>query len=114
MNDGRWQVSTEGGTRPAWSRDGRELFYVDFANTLTAVAVRTSGTTFAAGTPAKLFETALGGSLTSPRDYDVGRDGRRFLMIRESVARDRNAPPAGMVVVQNWFEELRAKVPAGK
>jgi len=24
---GKWQISTEGGTEPMWSRDGRELFY---------------------------------------------------------------------------------------
>ena len=29
VNDGRWQVSTDGGTRPVWARNGRELFYVD-------------------------------------------------------------------------------------
>lgn len=27
VNQGRWQVSTTGGSRPLWSRDGRELFY---------------------------------------------------------------------------------------
>ena len=113
VNDGRWQVSTGGGTRPAWARNGRELFYVDPANTLTAVPVQTSGATFATGNPAKLFETAYAATLTSPRDYDVAPNGQRFLMIKENVARDRNAT-AGMVVVQNWFAELKAKVPAGK
>ena len=53
VNDGRWQVSTGGGTRPAWARNGRELFYVDPANTLTAVPVQTSGATFVMGNPAK-------------------------------------------------------------
>jgi len=43
----------------------------------------------------------------------VAPNGQRFLMIRENVARDRSAP-VGMVVVQNWFDELKAKVPAGK
>jgi hypothetical protein len=113
VNDGRWEVSTDGGTRPVWARNGRELFYVDLANTLTTVPVRTSGPTFAAGNPAKLFETASAGSLTSPRDYDVAPDGQRFVMIKEN-AGDRNTRPAGMVVVQNWTEELKAKVPAGK
>jgi Tol biopolymer transport system component len=114
VNDGRWQVSTDGGTRPVWARNGRELFYVDLANTLTAAPVQTSGTTFAAGNPAKLFETDSAASLTSPRDYDVAPNGQRFLMIKGTAARDRNATPTGMVVVQNWFEELKAKVAAGK
>jgi hypothetical protein len=43
----------------------------------------------------------------------VAPDGQRFVMIKEN-AGDRNTRPAGMVVVQNWTEELKAKVPAGK
>ena len=45
-----WQVSTRGGTRAAWSRSGRELFYIDESMRLTAVPVRTSGATFRMGT----------------------------------------------------------------
>jgi hypothetical protein len=48
------------------------------------------------------------------RTYDVSPDGQRFLMIKENAGSgERDAPPASMVVVQNWFEELKAKV-AGK
>jgi serine/threonine-protein kinase len=111
VNDGRWQVSTDGGTRPVWARNGRELFYVDLANMLTAVPVQTSGPTFAAGNPAKLFEAMSTTSLTAPRDYDVSPDGRRFLMIKEGAAADRIATSAGMVAVLNWFEELKQRVP---
>ena len=46
VDRGRWQISTAGGTRPAWARNGRELFYLDASNTLTAVPVQTSGSTF--------------------------------------------------------------------
>ena len=56
VDSGRWQISTTGGTRPAWARSGRELFYLDASNTLTAVPVQTSGSTFSAGTPAKVFD----------------------------------------------------------
>ena len=56
VDSGRWQISTAGGTRPAWARNGRELFYLDASNTLTAVPVQTSGSTFSAGKPAKVFD----------------------------------------------------------
>ena len=36
---GRCEVSTGGGTRPLWSRDGREMFYLDAGRRLTAVPV---------------------------------------------------------------------------
>jgi len=95
-----------------WARNGRELFFVDPANMLTAVPVQTSGATFVMGNPAKLFETAFAVTLNAPRDYDVAPNSQRFLMINENLARDRNAMPAGMVVVQNWTEELKRLVPA--
>src|SRR5262249_1423775 len=37
---GRWQISTDGGTRPAWSRRSDELFYLDGNDQLTAVRVQ--------------------------------------------------------------------------
>ena len=56
--------------------------------------------------------TANGGTR---RAYDVSRDGQRFLMIKENVgSSEGSAPPASMIVVQNWFEELKAKLPAAK
>ena len=108
-NGGRWQVSTSGGTRPAWARDGHELFYLDLANTLMSVSVQTAAATFAAGNPVKMFDTRY--PLNSPfRPYDVSPDGRRFLMIKEGDGGDK-AAPTGLVVVEHWFEELKRLVP---
>ena len=72
VDSGRWQISTKGGTRPAWARSGRELFYLDASNTLTAVPVQTSGSTFSAGKPAKVFDAKYSTPLP-PRHYDVSR-----------------------------------------
>ena len=48
------------------------------------------------------------------RTYDLSRDGR-FLMIKEDTgSSEGHASPASMIVVQNWFEELKAKLAAGK
>ena len=49
VNQGRWQISTAGGTEPVWSRDGRELFYRTEAGVM-GVAVKPGGG-FAAGVP---------------------------------------------------------------
>ena len=109
VDSGRWQISTTGGTRPAWARNGRELFYLDASNTLTAVPVQTSGSTFSAGKPAKVFDAKYSTPLP-PRSYDVSADGKRFLMLKNSAAGDPNATPAIMVVVEHWFEELKQRV----
>jgi serine/threonine-protein kinase len=110
VDSGRWQVSTAGGTRPVWARSGRELFYLDASNTLTSVLVSTSGPTFSAGKPATVFDTKYVESNPS-RHYDVSADGQRFLMIKDSAAGNATATPASMVVVLNWFEELKQRVP---
>ena len=110
MNDGRWQVSTAGGTSPLWARDGRELFYLDLANRLTAARVQTSGAKFIAGNPARVLNAAYAEAPVWQRAYDASPDVQRFLMIKEQ-AGDPNVKPAGLVVVLNWFEELRQRGP---
>jgi serine/threonine-protein kinase len=110
VNDGRWQVSTGGGTRPLWARNGRELFYIDALNVLTAVPVQTTPAMFSAGNPAKVFDAKYAMPV-SARAYDVSLDGQRFLMIKEGGS-DEKATPASLVVVEHWFEELKARVPA--
>ena len=109
VEGGRWQISTAGGTRPAWARNGRELFYLDASNTLTAVPVQTSGPTFSAGKPAKVFDTKYSTPFP-PRSYDVSLDGRKFLMLKDNGASDPNATPIRMVVVQHCFEELKQRM----
>jgi len=109
VNSGRWQVSADGGTRPLWSRDGRELFYYVPPGVIMAVPIA-SGGSFTAGTPA----VAVKGNYLSPqtgRMYDVSPDGRRFLLIKDSRVEGAAPPPPQLIVVQNWLEELKRLVP---
>ena len=107
---GRWQVSTRGGSRPVWARNGRELFYLEGGNALFAVPVQATGSMFSAGNPTKLFEGRYFAG-PSGRLYDVARDGQRFLMIKEGGIGDETTARASMVVVLNWQEELKQRVP---
>jgi serine/threonine-protein kinase len=111
VDGGRWQISTTGGSRPAWAHSGRELFYLDATNVLMAVPVRTTPT-FSAGNPAKVFETRYLVP-NNGRTYDVSPDGQRFVMIKDTAAddRERGGAPPNIVVVLNWFEELKQRVP---
>jgi len=106
---GRWQISTEGGVEPVWNPSGRELFYRS-GNRMMAVPV-TLAAGFAAGKPEALFE---GPWLRTPRtlpNYDVSGDGKRFLVLKAD-DQDESAPE--IVVVQNWYEELKRRMAAGK
>jgi serine/threonine-protein kinase len=105
---GKWQISTEGGTEPVWSRNGRELFYRS-GNKMMAVETTTQSG-FSAGKPRMLFE---GQYLTSvfPQPgvaYDVSPDGQRFLMVKET---ETGRSTAQIIVVLNWLEELKQRVP---
>ena len=109
-----FQVSRGGGTRPLWARDGRELFYLNLGGQLTAVSVRINPS-LDFGNPKVVLEGSYYPSDGSPftaqgRTYDVHSNGERFLMLKEGAAGDE-ASPAEIVLVQNWFEELKRLVP---
>lgn len=103
VDAGQWQVSTEGGTRPIWGRGGKELFFLDASNRLTAVSVQGAGSAFLHGRPVTIFNTAYVEPYDiEARPFDVAPDGR-FLMVKENTA-------ARLAVVVNAIEKLRAKV----
>ena len=69
---------------------------------------------FQVGNPKRIIEA--GSYYVSPfyRSLDISPDGQRFLMIKEDTASGADDPFAGLtrlIVVQNWFEELTARVP---
>ncbi|HTC88291.1 MAG TPA: protein kinase [Bryobacteraceae bacterium] len=101
---GKFLISTEGGTSPHWSDDGRELFYRS-SDKMMAVDVQTSPE-FRAGTPKILFAGTFGNS------FDLSSDGKRFLMIKPPAITQRSADQ--VTVVLNWFDELRRRVPTAK
>ena len=80
---------------------------------MMAVTIETQGG-FGAGTPKVLFEgqyeVSPGGLQPGP-GYDVSPDGKRFLMVRSETQKSASTQ---LQVVQNWFEELRHRVPTGK
>jgi len=105
-SDDKWLVSTAGGLNPLWSRDGKELFYRNASGDLVAVEV-TSGTP-PIGRQRVLFSALPYLFVPTHRSYDVTRDGSRFLMLRR--VGDPAVPRVPLVVVENFFEELKAKV----
>ena len=80
---GKWQVSRGGGTEPRWRGDSKEIFYIGPGGKLMAVPVN-SGSVFATGTPAPLFQIRGRAPISSTDifTYDVAKDGKRFLVNR--------------------------------
>ena len=106
---GKWQISTEGGREPRWSRNGRELFYRS-GDKMMAVDVVTQSA-FQVATPRVLFQGPYEPTNSVSPNYDVSADGQRFLMVQPS---EQQPAVTEFNVVLNWFEELKRSVPVSE
>ena len=94
LGKGKWQISTNGGSKPAWDGHDKQVFYLDAEGSLLSVTVSVAAGGFTAGQPASLFRTdALPEGFGPQFDYDPKT--RRFLIITRA---QRPAP----VLVLNW------------
>ena len=96
----QWQVSTDGGITPAWSHDGKELYFIAPDGTMMAAPISAHGSTVRAGVPLALFPTRImygGGNAGMGRQYDIARDGR-FLI--NAVVDDA---ASHITLIQNWM-----------
>ena len=105
----RWKVSLGGGKQPLWSRDGRELFYLTLAGAMMAVRVSETPE-LSLGQPVKLFDDAGYAHSTGARSYDRTKDGR--FLITKAQRPSGTSAPGSLVIVHNWFEELKRMVPS--
>jgi Tol biopolymer transport system component len=110
VDGGRWQISSAAGDRPDWSHDGRELYYLAPASaggttdvTVMRVPVKL-GPPFSAGAPEPVVKLPPNAAF----NFSVAADGRFLINVPAS---DAGAGRNRLIVVQNWFEELKAKVP---
>ena len=111
VNEGRWQVSSGGGEWPLWSPDGRELFYAG-SGSMMVVPIETEPT-FTQGTVDLLFDLDpyVKPSGLANRRIDISPEGDRFLMLKTGGGSDEDAETTSIIIVQNWFEELKKLVP---
>ncbi|MDA2935056.1 serine/threonine-protein kinase [Acidobacteria bacterium AH-259-D05] len=107
VEEGKWQISSEGGSEPVWGPDGQELFY-RAGDRMMVVPIQTEPA-FMAGNPAVLFD---GRYVNDPgQDYDIFPDGQRFLMIKAGGQTEETSARTELIIVLNWFEELKRLVP---
>ncbi len=116
VNEGKFQVSLNGGTEPLWSHSGRELFYVTPGNELVAASVATSPA-FVVTRRETLFAVPGGVNRNiATAAYDITPDDSRFLMIRSQTPGLAGAVVSStsgerVILVEHWVEELKARVP---
>lgn len=111
VNAGRWQISTDGGQWPVWNASGDELFYCGASGLM--VQAFSTDPTFTPGALTQQFAWDFVGG--GPRRMAVSPDGERFLLLKTASSdndmADEDAPEPQIILVENWFEELKARVP---
>jgi eukaryotic-like serine/threonine-protein kinase len=107
---GRSQISTGGGLEPRWSKNSRELFYLDGTG-LIAMPYTVEKNSFEPGRPQVLF--AKNFEMRAPLgSYDVMPDGQHFVMFQ--LTSGRTAAASGPAVALNWIDQARQLVAAGQ
>jgi serine/threonine-protein kinase len=101
---GQWQVSNNGGTGPVWSPNGRDLLYLR-GDQIMAVGYTAKGDAFIADKP-RVWITRLGGSA-----WDLAPDGKRVAVLTPVETQDAPQAEHTIVLLQNFADELRRRVP---
>jgi eukaryotic-like serine/threonine-protein kinase len=105
---GKQQISKDGGTYPAWSRNGRDLFFTS-KRLLMAAAYQVRGDSFVAENLRVWFGKPIrvGGPMMG---YDPAPDGKRIVALMPAEAPQE--PQAHVIFLLNFFDELRRRVPS--
>ena len=100
-NENKIQISTNGGTKARWRRDGKEIFYIAPDDKLMAVSVN-GDSKLEVKPPEALFETdtVIGSNIIRSlrQQYDVTADGKRFLFLTPA----QTVTPPPVTVFTNW------------
>lgn len=111
VNTGRWQISVDGGRNPQWSHSGRELFFQGPDREMMVVDIG-DGPGFSASAPRMLFESEdewVEGDILGTL-YAVAPDDQRFVIGSEVDPEGQSSEAPTAVLVNNFAEELRARV----
>ena len=108
---GRWQVSRDGGTRAAWSPDGRHLFFQSLTEELMVAGYSVSGSSINFEPPRQWTKVKLFSRSGFDRQYSIAPDGKHVAIIADDEG-GRQAD-AHVVVLLNFFDEIRRRIAGG-
>jgi Tol biopolymer transport system component len=104
---GKWQISTNGGATPIWSRIGHDLLYRS-GDQIMAASYTVKGDTFVVEKP-RVWIAKTGGT-----QFDVAPGGKRVAVLTSVDSAGAPKQEHEVVFLQNFFDELRRRVPLGK
>jgi Tol biopolymer transport system component len=101
----RVQITADGGMQPTWRADEKELFFLAPGGRMMSIPIDTTGDVVKPGVPVHLFDVSVRPSRDEEREYDVSRDGKRFI-VNTAPPNMRSIP---ITVVVNWQSDLEHK-----
>lgn len=109
-----YKVSGMGCGEPVWSRDGKELYYVEkpsynSPDKVMVVSIQTEPE-FSVGSPRELYTLPASNADWWWTNYCEAPDGERLIWVQENKQKDQTK----IKVVYNWFDELTTKVEAAQ
>jgi Tol biopolymer transport system component/tRNA A-37 threonylcarbamoyl transferase component Bud32 len=112
---GKWQISNSGGAYPAWSSNGRELLFRTLDNRIMVATYTAKGDSFVSDKPRVWSERRLADfGAVGVATYDVAPDGKRVAALMPVEAPETQKAQNHVIFLENFFDELRRKVPVSK
>ena len=96
-----------------WSRSGRELFFESLENRIMVAGYTVQGDTVA-DKPRLWSEKALANLVNNSKNVDLAPDGKRIVAVMPVEAPEEQQPQNHVIFLQNFFDELRRRVPVGR
>jgi serine/threonine-protein kinase len=109
----KWQVSSGGGTYPAWSSDRRTIFFRTLDNQIMTASYTIKGDVFSAEKPRLWSEQHLA-EVGNALNYSLDPDGKRVVAVMAAGSSAGTKEPTHVTIMFNFLDELRRRAPAGK
>jgi serine/threonine-protein kinase len=107
---GKWQISSDGGAYPMWSRSGHELFFESLDNRIMVTGYTVQGDSFAADKPRLWSEKTLVNTINTSKNVDLASDGKRIVALMQAEGPEAPQSQHHFVFLENFFDELRRRV----
>ena len=110
---GKQQISSSGGLYPAWSRNGREIFFRDFKGRVMVASYTVDGDSFLPDKP-RVWSEKRPAHFSSTRSYDPAPDGKRIVALMPAEGRQGQKSQDHVIFLLNFFDELRRRIPSSE
>ncbi len=112
---GKWQISNAGGVYPEWSSNGHELFFRTDDNRIMVATYAAKADSFVPDKPRVWSDKQLANfGPVGTSTYDLAPDGKRIAALMPVETAEAQKAQNQVIFLENFFDEVRRKVPVGK